>query len=56
VLTESPTIQAAYDGSAQFSPTLSINGNAIFCTGNTTRPFTMLLIPLQVLRINTPLR
>ena len=35
------SIQAAYNGSAQFPPILSINGNAIFCTGDTTRPFTM---------------
>jgi len=34
-------VQAAYNTSAQFPPILSISGNAIFCTGDTTRPFTM---------------
>lgn len=34
-------VQATYNTSAQFPPILSISGNAIFCTGDTTRPFTM---------------
>jgi uncharacterized protein (DUF1501 family) len=34
-------IQGTYNTSAQFPPILSISGNAIFCTGDTTRPFTM---------------
>jgi uncharacterized protein (DUF1501 family) len=34
-------VQATYNTAAQFPPVLSINGNAIFCTGDTTRPFTM---------------
>ena len=35
------SIQGTYNTSAQFPPILSISGNAIFCTGDTTRPFTM---------------
>jgi uncharacterized protein (DUF1501 family) len=34
-------VQATYNTAAQVPPVLSINGNAIFCTGDTTRPFTM---------------
>jgi uncharacterized protein (DUF1501 family) len=34
-------IQATYNAGAMFPPVLSISGNAIFCTGDTTRPFTM---------------
>ncbi|MGB2627779.1 MAG: DUF1501 domain-containing protein [Candidatus Acidiferrum sp.] len=34
-------LQGTYNGSAQFPPILSISGNAIFCTGDVTRPFTM---------------
>jgi uncharacterized protein (DUF1501 family) len=34
-------VQAGFNSAAQFPPVLSINGNAIFCTGDTTRPFTM---------------
>jgi uncharacterized protein (DUF1501 family) len=34
-------IQGTYNTSAQFPPILSISGNTVFCTGDTTRPFTM---------------
>jgi uncharacterized protein (DUF1501 family) len=34
-------IQPAFNTSTQFPPILSVAGNAIFCTGDTTRPFTM---------------
>jgi uncharacterized protein (DUF1501 family) len=34
-------VQSSLNGSAQFPPILSISGNTIFCTGDTTRPFTM---------------
>jgi uncharacterized protein (DUF1501 family) len=34
-------IQPAFNTSAQFPPILSVAGNTIFCTGDTTRPFTM---------------
>ncbi len=34
-------VQGAYNTGAMFPPVLSISGNAIFCTGDTTRPFTM---------------
>jgi uncharacterized protein (DUF1501 family) len=34
-------IQASFNTSAQFPPILSVAGNTIFCTGDTTRPFTM---------------
>jgi uncharacterized protein (DUF1501 family) len=34
-------VQASFNQAAQFPPVLSINGNTIFCTGDTTRPFTM---------------
>jgi uncharacterized protein (DUF1501 family) len=30
-----------FNAGAQFPPILSISGNAVFCTGNTTQPFTM---------------
>ena len=35
------SIQSSYNSSALFPPVLSISGNAIFCTGIATRPFTM---------------
>jgi uncharacterized protein (DUF1501 family) len=34
-------VQASLNSGALFPPVLSINGNTIFCTGDTTRPFTM---------------
>ena len=34
-------IQPAFNSLSQFPPILSVAGNPIFCTGNTTRPFTM---------------
>lgn len=34
-------VQGVYNTGAMFPPVLSISGNAIFCTGDTTRPFTM---------------
>jgi uncharacterized protein (DUF1501 family) len=34
-------VQTPFNSAALFPPVLSISGNAIFCTGNTTRPFTM---------------
>jgi uncharacterized protein (DUF1501 family) len=34
-------IQASFNTTAQFPPILSVAGNTIFCTGDTTRPFTM---------------
>jgi uncharacterized protein (DUF1501 family) len=34
-------VQPTFNGGALFPPVLSIAGNAIFCTGDTTRPFTM---------------
>src|ERR1700682_1340719 len=34
-------IQPAFNTSTQFPPILSVAGNTIFCTGDTTRPFTM---------------
>jgi len=35
------SVQSSLNSSAQFPPILSISGNTIFCTGDTTRPFTM---------------
>lgn len=35
------SVQASLNSGAQFPPVLSISGNAIFCTGDTTNPFTM---------------
>jgi len=34
-------VQGSLNSGAMFPPVLSISGNAIFCTGNTTSPFTM---------------
>jgi uncharacterized protein (DUF1501 family) len=34
-------IQATYNTSAQLPPIVSVAGSTIFCTGDTTRPFTM---------------
>lgn len=34
-------VQSSFNSGAKFPPILSISGNAIFCTGNTSRPFTM---------------
>ncbi len=34
-------LQSSFNSAAQFPPILSISGNTIFCTGDTTRPFTM---------------
>ena len=34
-------IQGTFNTGAQFPPILSVSGNAIFCTGNISRPFTM---------------
>lgn len=34
-------VQSAYNSAAQFPPVLSISGNPIFCTGITSRPFSM---------------
>jgi uncharacterized protein (DUF1501 family) len=34
-------IQGTFNGSALFPPVLSVAGNPIFCTGDTSRPFTM---------------
>ena len=34
-------IQGSFNGSALFPPVLSVAGNPIFCTGDTSRPFTM---------------
>lgn len=34
-------ITPVYNNSAQFPPILSVAGSTIFCTGDTTRPFTM---------------
>jgi len=34
-------VQSGLNSAAQFPPILSISGNTIFCTGDTTRPFTM---------------
>lgn len=33
-------VQSGYNSGALFPPVLSVTGNAIFCNGNTTRPFT----------------
>jgi uncharacterized protein (DUF1501 family) len=35
------SVQGSLNNGALFPPVLSISGNAIFCTGNTTSPFTM---------------
>lgn len=35
------SLQSAYNSAAQFPPILSVSGNAIFCTGITSQPFTM---------------
>jgi uncharacterized protein (DUF1501 family) len=35
------SVQASLNSGALFPPVLSISGNAIFCTGDTTNPFTM---------------
>jgi uncharacterized protein (DUF1501 family) len=35
------SVQAAYNSAATFPPILSISGNPIFCSGITSRPFTM---------------
>jgi uncharacterized protein (DUF1501 family) len=35
------SVQSSYNNSAQFPPILSVSGNAIFCTGVTSQPFTM---------------
>jgi uncharacterized protein (DUF1501 family) len=34
-------IQSSFNTTTQFPPILSVAGNTIFCTGDTTRPFTM---------------
>src|SRR5277367_4963601 len=34
-------LQSSFNSDAQFPPILSISGNTIFCTGDTTVPFTM---------------
>lgn len=34
-------VQSSYNSAAQFPPILSISGNPIFATGDTSRPFTM---------------
>jgi uncharacterized protein (DUF1501 family) len=34
-------IQSSFNTSTQFPPIVSVAGNTIFCTGDTTRPFTM---------------
>ena len=34
-------LQSSFNSAARFPPILSISGNTIFCTGDTTRPFTM---------------
>ena len=35
------SVQSSYNSGALFPPILSISGNAIFCTGITSQPFTM---------------
>jgi uncharacterized protein (DUF1501 family) len=35
------SLQSSFNSAALFPPILSISGNTIFCTGNTSRPFTM---------------
>jgi uncharacterized protein (DUF1501 family) len=35
------SVQSAFNSTASFPPILSISGNPIFCTGITSRPFTM---------------
>ena len=35
------SLQAAYNNAAKFPPILSVSGNAIFCTGISSQPFTM---------------
>lgn len=35
------SVQSGFNSAAQFPPILSISGNPIFCTGITSRPFTM---------------
>ena len=35
------SVESAYNSSAQFPPILSVSGNAIFCTGITSQPFTI---------------
>ena len=35
------SLQSAYNGTAKFPPILSVSGNAIFCTGINSQPFTM---------------
>lgn len=35
------SLQSAYNSGAKFPPILSVSGNAIFCTGITSQPFTM---------------
>jgi len=35
------SVQSSYNSAALFPPILSISGNAIFCTGITSQPFTM---------------
>ena len=35
------SLQSAYNSAAKFPPILSVSGNAIFCTGITSQPFTM---------------
>jgi uncharacterized protein (DUF1501 family) len=35
------SLQGSYNSAAKFPPILSVSGNAIFCTGITSQPFTM---------------
>jgi uncharacterized protein (DUF1501 family) len=35
------SLQSAYNSAAKFPPILSVSGNAIFCTGTMSQPFTM---------------
>jgi len=35
------SVQSAYNSAAKFPPILSVSGNAIFCTGVNSQPFTM---------------
>jgi len=35
------SVQSAYNTGAKFPPILSVSGNAVFCTGITSQPFTM---------------
>lgn len=50
------SVQSSYNSGALFPPILSISGNAIFCTGITSQPFTMNPGQTRVCRDSIPPR